>query len=69
MQIGFTPAQVQHRIDHQLPWSVMGDLPATIDAMQGRWRMVWLKAQVILRRSPTKGEARRMLKNPHRFSV
>jgi hypothetical protein len=47
----------------------MGDLPATIDAMQGRWRMVWLKAQVILRRSPTKGEARRMLKNPHRFPV
>ena len=45
------------------------NLPTSVDAMQGSWRILGIKAQVIFRRSATKGEARRMLKNPNRFSV
>ena len=69
MKVWFTPAKVQHRIGHQLPGGVVGDLPSPVDAMQGSWRILGIKAQVIFRRSATKGEARRMLKKPNRFPV
>jgi uncharacterized protein YcfJ len=67
MEVWFTPAKVQHGIGHQLPGGVMRDLPATVDAMQGGWRIFRIKAQVVVCRSATKSEARRMLKKPNRF--
>jgi hypothetical protein len=69
MKVWFAPAKVQHRIGHQLPGCMMRDLTATVDAMQGSWGIFGIKAQVIFRRSATKSEASRMLKNPNRFPV
>ncbi len=69
MKVWFTPAKVQHRIGHQLPGGVVGDLPSPVDAIQGSWRILGIKAQVIFGRTTTKGEARRMLKKPNRFPV
>jgi hypothetical protein len=69
MKVWFAPAKVQHGIGHQLPGGVMGDFPATIDAMQWCWGIGGVKAQVIVCRSASKGEARRMLKKPNRFPV
>ena len=69
MQVWFTPAKVQHGIGHQLPGCVVRDLPTTIDAIEGGRRILGLKTQVILCRAASKGEARRMLKNPNRFPI
>jgi hypothetical protein len=69
MKVWFAPAKVQHRIGHQLPGCMMRDLTATVDAMQGSWRIVGIKSQVIVSRSASKGEASRMLQNPNRFPV
>jgi hypothetical protein len=69
MKVWFAPAKVQHGIGHQLPGGVMRHLPAAIDAMQGGWGIFGIKAQVIVCRSASKGEARRMLKKPNRFPV
>ena len=45
------------------------DLTAPVDAMKGSGRILRIKAQMLLCRSATEGEARRVLKNPNRFPV
>lgn len=67
MQICAVAAQIQHRVDHQLPWSVMGHLPTAIDPMQRNGGMSRVEEKVNVRSTPSEGVTGRMLQQPHGF--
>ena len=46
VQIHPVAMEIQNGIDHKLPRSVMRDLPSSIDAVEGGWRLTRIKEEM-----------------------
>ena len=60
------PLQIQNGICHQLTWQMMGDVSASINAVQRSWRFVGVEMQVLVTGTPPQGVTGGMLQEPHR---
>ena len=61
------PLQIQNGIRHQLTWQMMGDISASINAVQRGWRFVGVEMQVLGTCTPPQGVTGGMLQEPHGF--
>ena len=61
------PLQIQNGIRHQLTWQMMGDISASINAVQRGWRFVGVEMQVLGTGTPPQGVTGGMLQEPHGF--
>ena len=61
------PLQIQNGIGHQLTWQMMGDISASINAVQRGWRFVGVEMQVLGTGTPPQGVTGGMLQQPNGF--
>jgi hypothetical protein len=61
VKILFVVAQIHDRIQNQLSWSMIGDLPSTFCAYQWVWRLLGIKFKVVRRTALTKSVDRWVL--------
>ena len=65
VQIRGAPAQIQHRVDHQLSRDMVGDFPTAINAMQRQWRGGGIEVEMIAAGTAAKGETGWMFQEPN----
>ena len=65
VQVWIAPAQIKHRVDHQLSGEMVGHFPAAINAMQWQWRGGGIEAEVIAAGTAAKGETGWMFQTPN----
>ena len=65
VQIHAVAMEIQHRRNHKLTWTVMGHLPAAIDAVQRGGGMIRIKEDVGFRCATPQGVTGWMLQQPH----
>ena len=61
------PLQIQNGIRHQLTWQMMGDISASINAVQRGWRLLGVEMQVLGTGTPPQGVTGGMLQEPNGF--
>ena len=67
VQVRAVATEIQHWINHKLPWSVMRHLSAAIDAVQRGGRVLGIEEEMVFRRATSQGVTGWVLQQQDRF--